>query len=397
MALAMLWGCGTETTSDGPTAMPRDSASRSTVKMLVQSQNALKQGGLQTALALVDSATQRAPQLPDAHFQRGRVLAELRRFEESNEAYRRVLDLDPDYEGARYNLGNNAYREQEYQRAVRHYRRGLERHPSARARVSQGRAYVAQEKVDSARVAYRTAISLDSTHALAHARLGQLYADQGSTEKALRHSRRALELESENAKFRYAVGQQLLQLGRPDAAAEHLRKAVEQRPWHQGAHYNLGQALLRLDRSDEAERYLAAADSLEKVQSRIEQLRSQAQNAPSDVERWRNLAQALKEAGRLEEAQEAYSVAVYLRPKNPVLRNEIAKLAGARGNDEAAISHYQTLLRKNPNYVRGWFNLGVIYARNGQNERARTAWERVLEREPGHEQARKYLASLDAN
>jgi len=362
--------------------------------MLVQSQNALSEGGLQTALALVDSAAQRAPRLPDAHFQRGRVLAELRRFEESNEAYRRVLDLDPHYEGARYNLGNNAYRQQAYQRAVRHYRRGLERHPSARTQVAMGRAYVAQEKVDSARVAYEEAIALDSTHALAHARLGQLYADRGSTEQALRHSRRALEREPKNAKFRYAVGQQLLQLGRPDAAVEHLRTAVEQRPWHQGSHYNLGQALLRLDRGDEAERYLAAADSLEEVQSRIEQLRSQAQNAPSEVKRWRTLARALKEAGRLDEAEDAYSVALYLRPQNPVLRNEIAKLAGTRGNDEAAISHYRTLLRQNPNYVRGWFNLGVTYARNGQREQARNAWQRVLEHDPSHELARKYLASL---
>jgi tetratricopeptide (TPR) repeat protein len=377
--------------------MPRDSASRSTVKMLVKSQHALQQGGLQAALALVDSAVQRAPRLPDAHFQRGRVLAELRRYEESNEAYRRVLALNPDYEGARYNLGNNAYRQQEYGQAVRHYRRGLERHPSARTGVAQGRAYVAQEKVDSARIAYEEAIALDSTHALAHARLGQLYADEGSTEKALRHSRRALTLEPENAKFRYAVGQQLLQLGRPEAAAEHLRTAVEQRPWHQGSHYNLGQALLRLDRSEEADQYLTAADSLEEVQSRIERLRSQAQNAPSEVERWRTLAQALKEAGRLEEAEEAYSVALYLRPQNPVLRNEIAKLAGTRGNDEAAISHYRTLLRQNPNYVRGWFNLGVTYARNGQTEQARKAWQRVLEHDPNHEQARRYLASLDAD
>ncbi|MFB6249446.1 MAG: tetratricopeptide repeat protein [Salinibacter sp.] len=377
--------------------MPRDSASRATVKMLVRSQNALDQGGLQAALTLVDSAVARAPRLPDAHFQRGRVLAELRRFKESNAAYRRVLELDPDYQGARYNLGNNAYRQQKYQKAVRLYRKGLRRHASARTLVAQGRAYTAQEKIDSARAAYERALDLDSTHALAHARLGQLLADQGSTKAALRHSKRALDLKPDNAKFRYAVGRQLLQAGRPGDAVEHLKTAVEERPWHQGAHYNLGQALLRLDRSDEAQRYLAAADSLEQVQSRIERLRSQAQSAPSEVKRWRTLGQALKGAGRLQEAQEAYSVALYLRPKNPVLRNELAKIASDRGRYEAAISQYRTLLRQHPSYVRGWFNLGVVHARNGHPKRARKAWKRVLKHDPSHQQARKYLASLNAN
>ena len=377
--------------------MPRDSASRTTVKMLVRSQNALDQGGLQAALTLVDSATARAPRLPDAHFQRGRVLAELRRFEKSNTAYRRVLELNPDYQGALYNLGNNAYRQQEYQKAVRLYRRGLKRHAEARTLVAQGRAYVAQEKIDSARTAYERALDLDSTHALAHARLGQLLADRGSTAAALRHSRQALELRPDNAKFRYAVGRQLLQVGRPDEALPHLKTAVEERPWHQGSHYHLGQALLRLDRSDDAQRFLTTADSLEQVQSRIEQLRSQAQNAPSEVKRWRTLAQALQEAGRLQEAQEAYSVALYLRPKNPVLRNELAKIASDRGRFEASISQYRTLLRQHPSYVRGWFNLGVVHARNGNPERARKAWKRVLKHDPSHRQARKYLASLDVN
>lgn len=57
-------------------------------------------GRLQAARALADSAVQRAPRLSDAHFQRGRVLSELRQFETAGEAYRTVLDLSPEYRGA---------------------------------------------------------------------------------------------------------------------------------------------------------------------------------------------------------------------------------------------------------------------------------------------------------
>lgn len=322
------------------------------------------------------------------------MLSELRQFEAAGEAYRTVLDLSPEYRGVWYNLGNNAYRQQNYQQAVTFYRRAQEQHPSANTPVAKGRAYVSQEKVDSARVAYERALALDSTHALAHARLGQLQADEGNLKDALKHSRRALELEPENAKFRYAVGTQLLQMERFEAAVEHLRTAVEERPWHQGSVYNLGQALMRFGRTGQAQTYLSRADRLEQQQSRIERVRAQAQDAPGEPERWRKLGRVLRQAGRLEEAREAFSVALYLRPQDSTLRNEVAKLASDLGSYEAAISHYRTLLRQRPSYVRGWFNLGVVYARKGEAKKAEKAWQTVLEHEPDHQKAKKYLSSL---
>lgn len=76
------------------------------------------------------------------------------------------------------------------------------------------------------------------------------------------------------------------------------------------------------------------------------------------------------------------------------MRNEVAKLASDLGNYEAAISHYRTLLRQRPSYVRGWFNLGVVYARKGEAKKAEKAWQTVLEHEPDHQKAKKYLPSL---
>lgn len=389
-------GCGSGS-SGSQNALPRDSVDQTTVRTLIQAQQALRQGALQASMMLSDSVVRRAPRLPDAHFQQGRVLSELKRFESAREAYRTVLDLDPGYRGAWYNLGNNAYRQQDYQKAVDFYQRAQETHPAASTLVALGWTYVAQGKTDSARYAYERAIALDSTHALAHARLGQLHADEGEYEEALRCSRRALELEPENAKFRYAVGNQLLQQDRLEQAAEHLRVVVEKRPWHQGAHYNLGQALMRLGREDEAETYLATADRLEQQQSKIKRLRSKAQDAPGEPGRWRTLGQALRQSGRLEEAREAFSVALYLQPQNPALRNEVAKLSSDLREYETAISHYQTLLRRAPSYVRGWFNLGVVYARRGDTNRAKRAWQKVIELNPNHQKAKEYLASLSGD
>lgn len=393
-----LLGCETgRTSSSGEDAMPRSAVAKETVAMLIQSQEALKRGALQRALALADSVVQRVPRLADAHFQRARVLSELKRFTDAEKAYRKVLSLDPEYQGAWFNLGNNAYRQQNYKEALRYFQKEQKRHPSASTLVEIGKAYKAIGKIDSARQAYQRALQRDTTHAAAHARLGQLYEEEGQLEAALRHTRRALEIEPGNVNYQYVVGMQLFQLGRYEGAIEHFKGVIEERPWHHGAHYNLGQALVRTDRSEEGKRYLSRADSLEKQQREIERLESVAQDSPGDPRRWRKLGDAYQRVGRLEEAWEAYSIALYLSPKDPGLRNTAAQLAANRGDYETAIAHYRTLLRQHPSFIEGWFNLGVVYARNGEPQKARKMWKRVLQKVPDHPQAKEYLSRLSEN
>lgn len=393
----LLGGCGTgEDAESGETnAMSRRAVDDTTVSMLVHSQQALQQGALRKALALADSVVQRAPRLADGHFQRGRVLSELKRFDDAEKEYREVLSLNPQYQGAWFNLGNNAYRRQNYEDALRYFKNEHDKHPSASTLVEIGKTYGRRGAPDSARQAYEEALSRDSTHAAAHARLGQLYEEEGEIETALQHSRRAVELDSTDVNYRYVVGSQLFQLGRYEEAIEHLQAVIEARPWHQGAHYNLGQALVRTGRRDRGKTYLAEADSLDEQQREIERLESVARDEPGSPERWRTLAEAYREAGRLEDAREAYGIALYLRPQDPRLRDKLAQLAAGQGQYEAAVAHYRNLLRRHPDFNEGWFNLGVVYARNGDEEKARKVWKRLLQRDPDHERARSYLARLE--
>ena len=95
--------------------------------LLGEAQQAYIGGNLGRAAALIDSAEIYIPEAADLWFLRGRVLADLYRFEASDSAFLRVLDLDPDYRNARFAMGHNAFLQSTYhardayRAALRHY------------------------------------------------------------------------------------------------------------------------------------------------------------------------------------------------------------------------------------------------------------------------------------
>lgn len=396
LAAIAVGGCSSQS-SERPesTAMDRQEVPRQAVDQLLRAEQAYRQGAHAAALALTDSVERIVEDLPDLHFLRGQIYSALRQYDRAEQSYRRVLSLDSDYQGAWLNLGINAFRQSNIQTALNRYRNELDRHPTAEVWVEMGRAYRQLNKGDSARYGYEQALALDSTKAAAYMRLGQLYEQRGELEKAVATSRKGLAADTSNANYRYLLGSQLLQSGRAREAVDHLRTAVRERPWDAGAHQSLGQALTLAGREKEGQKYLLEVDSLEKAQSRIDNLRSLAQTHPNQPTRWVRLGDALRRSGRLGKAKEAYGVALSLAPNNVALRNNLANLAADLGRTREAIIRYRALLRQDSTLADVWLNLGVVYANAGRYEEARHAWQQVLEYRPNDPTARKYIARLD--
>lgn len=392
-------GCGSEpeqSASDVPLVeKQRRAASEEAVNYLIDAQGAYRQGQYRRALALTDSVLALEDTLADAFALRGHVFTELRQLDRARSAYQTALDQAPGYEGAWFNLGNLAFREGDFRDAVDLYGRAAETHPTARAYENLGRSYEQLDQVDSARAAYEEAIGRDSTFASAYVRLGQLLEDEGRLQEALSYSERGLAYDSTDANYRYIVGSQRYQAGRIEEAIPLLRSVVQSRPGHHGAHYNLGQALLRAGREEEARRYLQKADSLEKVQAEIDQLRTTAESNPKNLKSWLDYANALRESGQFSEALEAYEVALSIAPSSLVVRGNIADMHQRLGNVKEAVTGYRSVLEQDSTSISAWFNLGVLYANAGRYDQARRAWKTVLEYDPDHARARTYLRRLN--
>jgi tetratricopeptide (TPR) repeat protein len=110
------------------------------------------------------------------------------RFEEAREAYEAILRRDPQFTGARINLGRLLHAAGSLGEAEALYRAALEQNPrNALAAFNLGVALEDQGKIDAAAVAYRIALAVDEGYADAHYNLSRLLEAQGDVRSALRH------------------------------------------------------------------------------------------------------------------------------------------------------------------------------------------------------------------
>jgi tetratricopeptide (TPR) repeat protein len=108
--------------------------------------------------------------------------------DESMEAYRRALHLDPGHVEANLNRGRLLHEGGRPDRALEHYDRALEGDPgSAHAHYNRGVALEDLGRSDDAALAYRRAIELDERLAAAHFNLFRLLEAAGRNPEALGH------------------------------------------------------------------------------------------------------------------------------------------------------------------------------------------------------------------
>ena len=363
--------------------------------LIFQAETAFRNGYYNAALAITDSALVNSPHAADIHFLRGRVFTKLARLNEAEVAYRTVLSLNPNYQGTWFNMGTNSIRQDDLPAAIAHYKSEMLLYPSARTMVQIGRAYADLGKIDSATFAYEDAIKTDSNNAAAYMRLGHLYKDRGDITKAIEYATIGLDLDPENLDYKYIIGSLLLLNEEPKASLPFFRAVTSKRPWHYWAHHNLGQALYRIGDETQGQHYMDLAKELQKGIQEVENWRNLANMNPDQLMLWVNLGNSLKNMGRIQEAKDAFLVALSISPMSFALQNNIANLCLMDGDTVQAINRYKTILSFDSTLVDIWLNLGVVHASSGRINDARQAWMKGLEHDSDNTTLKDYLETLD--
>jgi tetratricopeptide (TPR) repeat protein len=166
-----------------------------------------------------------------------------------------------------------------------------------------------------------------------------------------------------------------------EGAAELMARAVEVDPTFAVAHYHLGAVHLTL-----GNRWKAAA-----------QFRASTQVDPNLPEPFKALGDLFLSSPRrlFDQAIEAYERAIAIRPHYAEAHVGLGDAMAAKGDNEAAIAHYQKALSLDPLNARVQFALGKIYySEKGLYYEAVTAYKKAIDLDPSFLDARMGLGEI---
>ena len=103
------------------------------------------------------------------------------------------------------------------------------------------------------------------------------------------------------------------------------------------------------------------------------------------------LAELYLSYNRMEEALFEYNKAIALDEKNLEIRVKVAKVYAKRKFISKAFDELKRLKNEHPGYIPARIHLGVLYYGCGKVLEAQAEWQKVLAREPGHQEAAMYL------
>ncbi len=228
-------------------------------------------------------------------------------------AYEKAVEVDPEFAGGHYNLGNMYYDMKRYDRAA---------------------------------IYFRKVIALKPDFAEAYFNLGNLYYDTGKFERAIANFEKVIALKPDFAEAHYQAGNARYGLGEYDRAAAHFETAIKLKPQFVAAYYNLGDLYYRTGRFDAAVRAYRKAIALK----------------PGYARAYSNLGNAYHGMANYKQAVAAYEKAVALDPGYAEAYYNLGVVYHALGEAEKVRTYFKKVLVLAPDHpqapaLRSWLAL----------------------------------------
>lgn len=107
-----------------------------------------------------------------------------------------------------------------------------------------------------------------------------------------------------------------------------------------------------------------------------------------------NSGLALKERGRLVEAEQRLRQAVAFQPRSVAALNNLGVVLALQGKDEEAMTFFKMVTMFDPYHAGAYNNLGVVYYRRGHMSEAKTRFAEALRLCPDYANAHYYMALI---
>lgn len=258
---------------------------------------------------------------------------------------------------------------------------------------NRGRVYTALNRVSAARKAFEEALERDPGYPEVRRRLGDIELQQGDLEEALDYYREEATIEP-GAELYVNMGEAYYRLGKADSAQISYEKAIAADSTSAKAHMMYGQLLEELGRLNEALVHSKKALAIEpertnyqfavgsqlyqlgRLEEAVEYLKRAADGRLLHYPAQYNLGQALMRLGREHEA-----------------RHYLARADSSRELMDL-ITNAQSIAVQNPNSVDDWIELGELFRRAGERDRAVQAFNRAAALDPENLRIQKNVGEM---
>ncbi len=222
-------------------------------------------------------------------------------------------------------------------------------------------------------------------------KLAELHGQEGNLEKQLHYLEKLNAMSPLNLERKVAIGRLQVKLGRADTASKVFDEAVVRSK-------SSADTLMVEIRSKIVSMCLEEAPALAERYLR-QNLESQRESrSKALIETYNTLGLALRRQGKWREAIQEYEKALAIAPGNASLLYNLAMACKEGKSFAAAAEALDRALASSATFGEGneviCSNMGLIYSKAGQRQKAVVQLERTLKINPGHTKARALLARL---
>jgi Flp pilus assembly protein TadD len=282
-----------------------------------------------------------------------------------------------------YNLGATLTAEGRFKEAISVYQKDIQSHPDdSRTLTALGAALNGAGAWKAAREAFAKALVAPAAPVaqICDARfdLASLDLSHQQLDSAEQEFRAQLTSCPADAETHAGLAATLVAQGQTASAQSEYQQALAIDP--QNLQASLGMAGIELDARKNAQA--------------MQRLKDLVSTHVSSEEAHELLARAYAQSGDFANAEAELRTAETLKPEDWSVHSALSQVLGATGKLEEAVTEQLLALKLVDADPDGWNNLGVLEARIGRTEPARKDFQRALQLQPDHAQARANLEHL---
>jgi tetratricopeptide (TPR) repeat protein len=230
----------------------------------VQAREAVHDGNLEKALALLIQARKASARNPDVLYDFAIVALRMSLFPDAVDAFGGVLLIRPDDANSLYGLGRAQIGLRKYQDAAGTFARFTDLHPQdASGHYALGIALASLEHSDEARAQFQKSVELQPEQTESYLQLGRICLDADDLDCAAADFDRVLHRDPRHAEALAGMGRVEFQRKDYAKAIELLRQSIDLDPAIRQAHYYLGLAYARVGRNEDSAKELQVASKIE--------------------------------------------------------------------------------------------------------------------------------------